>query len=78
MSLPVLIFTEKDRLWNKLQLQAEVMKQQDIATTTLLMPRKNERKRIAADLHDGVGQMMSAAKMNLSAFENEISFKDET
>ena len=38
---------------------------------------ENERKRIAADLHDGVGQMMSAAKMNLSVFQNEIPFKTE-
>lgn len=61
-----------------MNLQAEVMKQQDLATKAIINAEENERKRIAADLHDGVGQMMSAAKMNLSAFENEISFKDET
>jgi signal transduction histidine kinase len=36
-----------------------------------------ERQRIAKDLHDGVGQMMSAAKMNLSAYESNVHFKDE-
>jgi signal transduction histidine kinase len=60
-----------------MSLQAEVMKQQDLATRAIINAEENERKRIAADLHDGVGQMMSAAKMNLSAFESEISFKDE-
>jgi len=69
-------FYRKRQVQNKLQLQAEVMKQQDIATRAIINAEENERKRIAADLHDGVGQMMSAAKMNLSAFENDITFKD--
>ena len=38
---------------------------------------EKERQRIAKDLHDGVGQMMSAAKLNLSAIENELPFKDD-
>lgn len=71
-------FYRKKQLQNKMELQAELMKQQEQATRAVINAEENERKRIAADLHDGVGQMMSAAKMNLSAFENEISFKDET
>jgi signal transduction histidine kinase len=59
------------------KLQQEVMKQQDLSTKAVIVAEENERKRIAADLHDGVGQILSAAKMNLSAFENEIPFKDE-
>ena len=53
------------------------MIQQELATTAIIAAEENERKRIAADLHDGVGQIMSAAKMNLSAFENELPFRDE-
>lgn len=60
----------------ELKLQSELMKQQDIATRAVISAEENERKRIAADLHDGIGQMMSAAKMNLSAFENDLPFKD--
>lgn len=67
----------KRQAQNKLQLQAEVMKQQDLATKAIINAEENERRRIAAELHDGVGQMMSAAKMNLSAIENEIPFADE-
>ena len=52
------------------------MKQQELATKAVLEAEENERQRIAKDLHDGVGQMMSAAKMNLSAFESEIKFAD--
>ena len=43
-------------------------------TRKILNAREIERQRIAKELHDGVGQMMSAAKMNLSAFESEINF----
>lgn len=71
-------FYRKRQLQNKIEMQAEVMKQQDLATRAIINAEENERKRIAADLHDGVGQMMSAAKMNLSAFETELSFKDES
>ena len=70
-------FYRKRQLQNKMSLQAEVMKQQYLATKAIINAEENERKRIAADLHDGVGQMMSAAKMNLSAIESEIQFKDE-
>lgn len=70
-------FYRKRHLQNKMNLQAEVMKQQDLATKAIINAEENERKRIAAELHDGVGQMMSAAKMNLSAFENDMQFKDE-
>ncbi|MFN8243654.1 MAG: sensor histidine kinase [Ferruginibacter sp.] len=71
-------FYRRYKLKQEKRLQQEVMKQQDIATKAIISAEENERRRIAADLHDGVGQMMSAAKMNLSAFENEISFKDES
>ena len=36
---------------------------------------EKERKRIARDLHDGVSQTISAAKINLIAIENEIPFE---
>ncbi len=59
------------------QLQQEIMKQQEMKARAILEAEENERQRIAKDLHDGVGQMMSAAKMNLSAIESEIKFTDE-
>ena len=70
-------FYRKKQTQNRLLLQAEVIKQQDLATKGILEAEEKERERIAKDLHDGVGQVMSAAKMNLSAFESEITFKDE-
>jgi len=62
------------RLKQQAKLHAEIVKQQDIATKAVLAAEETERKRIAAELHDGVGQMMSAARMNLSSIEDEINF----
>ena len=65
----------------KLQQQAlfqkQLIAQQHAATKAVMEAEEHERKRIAQDLHDGVGQMMSAAKMNLSTFESNINVNDE-
>ncbi|WP_316769672.1 sensor histidine kinase [Pedobacter frigiditerrae] len=58
------------------RLQAEVIKQQDMATKAVLNAEENERKRISGELHDGLGQMFSAVKMNLSALTEDLSFKN--
>lgn len=71
------LYFRKRSLQTKIELQSEVLKQQDLATQAIIAAEENERRRIAADLHDGVGQMMSAAKMNLSVFENELPFSSE-
>lgn len=70
-------FYRRYKLKKEKQLQEEVFKQQELATKAILEAEENERKRIAGDLHDGVGQLMSAAKMNLSAIENEIPFAND-
>lgn len=50
------------------RLQAEMHKQQEIATRSLFEGEQMERIRIARDLHDSIGQMLSVVKMNLSTF----------
>lgn len=61
----------------KRRLQEEVIHQQDLATKAVLNAEENERKRIAEELHDGLGQMFSAVKLNLSALSDQLSFADE-
>lgn len=56
----------------KIRLQEEINKQQELSAKAVIIAAEEERQRIARDLHDGVGQMMSAAKMNLSAFEYNL------
>lgn len=55
------------------RLQASILQQQQLATKAVMEAEDKERKRIASDLHDGVGQLMSAARMNLSAYESDIA-----
>ncbi len=59
------------------KLKSAIITQQALATQAVIEAEENERKRIARDLHDGIGQMMSAAKMNLSAMEQDILFPSE-
>lgn len=70
-------YYRRSRLQQQAILQAEVMKQQELATRAVLEAEENERQRIAGDLHDGVGQMMSAAKMNLSAISSDVIFQSD-
>jgi len=65
------------KLRQQARLQQEIIRQQELATHAVIEAEERERKRIAGDLHDGVGQLMSAAKMNLSMIGSELSFASE-
>jgi PAS domain S-box-containing protein len=45
----------------------EQLKQQILRSVQVLDAQEEERKRIARDMHDGIGQMLSALKLNLDA-----------
>jgi len=53
------------------KLQEEILRQQEIEARALFEGEQSERIRIARDLHDGVGQMLSLVKMNLSAIDTK-------
>ncbi|MBL7765316.1 MAG: sensor histidine kinase [Chitinophagaceae bacterium] len=61
----------------KHKLQQAVIEQQDMATKAVLQAEENERQRIAADLHDGIGQMLTAARLNLQSLVGKVSWKQE-
>lgn len=65
------------KLKQKDLLQKAIIQQQELATKAVIDAEERERKRIAGDLHDGVGQVMSAARMNLNAVRSDLSFIDE-
>ncbi len=71
------LFYNRYKLKQEARLQDEVISQQDLSTKAILNAEENERKRISGELHDGLGQMFSAVKMNLSALTNSLNFKDE-
>lgn len=62
---------------NQLKMQQVLMEEQEKNMKLVINAEEEERIRIAKDLHDGIGQMMSAAKMNLSALDTELPFENE-
>ena len=68
-------YYHRRQLKQEAKMQAEILRQQEMATHAVLEAEEAERQRIAKDLHDGVGQMMSAAKMNLSAVESGLNLQ---
>ena len=60
------------KLKEQTKLQEEINKQQAITVREVLYAEERERKRIAADLHDGVGQMLSATLLNLNSFFTKL------
>ncbi|WP_379093794.1 sensor histidine kinase [Pedobacter sp. UC225_65] len=67
----------KRQLKAKAQLQEEINKQQDLAARAVLVAEERERRRIAGDLHDGVGQLLSAALMNLNGMFQKLKLTGE-
>lgn len=59
-----LLFKQR-KLKEEARLQEEIRRQQETATRAVLDAEEKERRRIAGDLHDGVGQILSAALLNL-------------
>jgi len=57
------------------RIQAEIRKQQEIETRSLFEGEQKERIRIARDLHDSIGQLLSVVKMNLSNFS--LQYQDD-
>lgn len=71
------LIISRNKIKQSNKLQKEILKQQDLATKAIIEAEERERKRIASDLHDGIGQMFSAVRMNLSSVSNDIEFKKE-
>lgn len=69
-------FTYNRYRWKqKAKFDAELLKQQELRNKAIIEAEEKERIRIAKDLHDGVGQQISAVKMNLSALEHELKLE---
>lgn len=73
----IISYFKRIKTKNQLKMQQALMQEQEKNMKLIINAEEEERIRIAKDLHDGIGQMMSAAKMNLSALDAELSFKNE-
>jgi signal transduction histidine kinase len=63
------------KLQEQTKLQQEINRQQDLAAKAVLDAEEHERSRIATDLHDGVGQLLSTALMNLNNLVTSSAFQ---
>ena len=68
---------QRYKLKQQKKLQEAIMQQQDLATSAVLEAEENERQRIAADLHDGVGQLLTAARLNMEALSEKLHIENE-
>ncbi len=71
LALLTWLFYRRYKLKKEKELQQTIIQQREEATINILTAEENERKRIAADLHDGVGQLMTAAWLNLQVMEKQ-------
>ncbi len=75
LSISAYLFYNKKKISQKAELDAEITRQKEIRIKAVIETEEKERIRIARDLHDGIGQLLSAAKMNLSSIEKKIEIK---
>ncbi len=71
------LFYNRKRVAQEMKLNAEIARQKEIRTKAIIEAEEKERRRIAQDLHDGVGQILSAAKLNLSSLESSADLKND-
>jgi signal transduction histidine kinase len=60
----------------KAKLEAEQARQKELRSKAVIEAEEKERTRLVLDLHDGVGQILSAAKLNLSGLESKLKLED--
>lgn len=64
LSMSWLIISRRE-LKQKEILKTELLNQQELRTKAIIEAQEIERKRLAMDLHDGIGQTLASAKMNM-------------
>ncbi len=65
------------KIKEEIRIQEERNHQQEILVKEVLNAEERERRRIAEELHDGVGQTLSAALLNLNGFIEKAAPQEE-
>lgn len=73
-----IFFYRKKQVQQRATLDAEIASQREIRAKAIIEAEEKERRRIAQDLHDGIGQILSAAKLNLSSLESQINLTNQS
>ena len=62
---------------NRLRQRARLQEQEKLRFRAVLEAEEKERFRIARELHDGLGQLLSTAKINVAGLEGQVESEDE-
>lgn len=73
--LAVLIYM-RYRHKQKIAFEKALVEEQNFRFNVVIEAEERERKRIAEDLHDSLGQMLSTIKLNMSSVEEDMNFSD--
>ncbi len=76
-TLSAYLIYSRRKIKEEARLQAEINKQQEQTTKAVLGAEENERGRIATELHDGVGQLLSTALMNMNGLAEKLQYQSE-
>jgi len=68
-------FQQKNR--QKAKLLMETNRLEKLRFKAVIESEEKERKRIAEELHDGLGQLLSTAKMNVASLDDAVAQSDE-
>lgn len=61
----------------KIKTQKQLQKEEKLRFKAVIKAEEKERIRIAKDLHDGLGQLLSTAKLNVASLEGNVEKEDE-
>ena len=70
-------FLNQKKIITEQQLQQHLQEKELEATKTVLKVQEEERGRVAKDLHDGLGGMLSGIKLNLSAMKGNVILHEQ-
>lgn len=71
------LFYNRYKLKKQQEMDAEIIRQRELRTKAIIEAEEKERIRIARELHDGVGQQISAVKLNMNAFADKVKEGEE-
>lgn len=63
------LFYSRNKLRQQQLLNEEINRQEKLRLRAVITSQEKERQRIAAELHDGLGQVLSAARLNLASVD---------
>ncbi len=66
----------RNKLKQAAELERTIAEEQKLRFRAVIEAQELERKRIAQELHDGLGQLLSTARLNVSGLEDELNTDD--